>query len=256
MLGSGRDQHGAHHLLQVAEADRRIAIAPEDHLALLGDLEAAGHRPRRLAPDRATGRPATPADGASAAVEERQLDVVPSSPPGEGLLGVIEGEVGGEEAGVLGSVGVSQHHFQAAAPAIEPGEPGRCLEEAVEHGRRRLQVGPRLEEGNDVQLEGAVGDREPGELVDRQHVGGRAREADHVAPARFRAVDGLQLCHRPQRREDLLTAFGARLREDLAMNVRMLPHLQRRQVEAERLQLPDERLQVPGGDATGVRSEQ
>ena len=69
VLGRRGDQHGPRQLLEVAPRDGRIRVVGGDDLALLGELEPAVDRPRRLAQDRPIGGPAAPADGAATAVE-------------------------------------------------------------------------------------------------------------------------------------------------------------------------------------------
>src|SRR5262249_41252121 len=73
-----RQEHGGGHLLEVAASDGRVQVAGEDDLALLGDLEAPGYRSRGLGQDRPVGWPAAAAQRAAAAVEECQLNGVPS----------------------------------------------------------------------------------------------------------------------------------------------------------------------------------
>ena len=70
----GGQQHRGGHLLQVPPGDDRVAVPGEDHLALLGDLEPAVHRARRLGQHRPPGRAAAPAQRPAAAVEQGQPD--------------------------------------------------------------------------------------------------------------------------------------------------------------------------------------
>ena len=64
-------------LLEVPPGDRRVGVVGGDDLALLGQLEPAVDRARRLAEDRPVRRAAAAPDGPAAAVEQRQLDAVP-----------------------------------------------------------------------------------------------------------------------------------------------------------------------------------
>ena len=122
--------------LQRAHGDVDQAELRLDHLALLGDAQAAVDRARRLRPDREVGRPAAAADTAAAAVEQRQLDAVPRgtrrrSPPARGRAPTRRA------AGVLRRVGVADHHFLVPADARAiPRQPTA----AVEHVAGAAQV--------------------------------------------------------------------------------------------------------------------
>ena len=70
------EQDRAGHLLEVAAGDRRVGVVRGDDLALLGQLEPAVDRARRLAEDRPVRRAAAAADRAAAAVEQGQLDAL------------------------------------------------------------------------------------------------------------------------------------------------------------------------------------
>ncbi len=90
--------------------------------------------------------------------------------------------------------------------------------------------------------------------MDREHVGGRAREAHDVAPAARVPEPTLELCHRADRREDLpggrgrLLAPRAELLDRGPDDGGVLPDLELRQVEPERLRLPEEVLELPVGE--------
>jgi hypothetical protein len=156
----------------VAVADGQVAVAGVDDLALLGDLEAAGHRPGGLAADRPPGRAAAAAQGAAAAVEQDQVDAALGRPGGQVALGPVQGQVGGQEAGVLGRVGVAEHDLEAPPAALQPG-PGRGQGQVlVEDLAGPLQVGPGLEQRHHVQLQRAVGDGQAGQGTDGGQVGG------------------------------------------------------------------------------------
>src|SRR4029453_14515022 len=104
--GGGGAEDGVGDLLQVAVADGQVAVAGVDDLALLGDLEASGHRPGGLAAHGPPGRAAAATQGAAAAVEQDQVDAAGGRPGGQVALGPVEGQVGGQEAGGLGRGGV------------------------------------------------------------------------------------------------------------------------------------------------------
>ena len=69
-------------------AMRRVAVAGERHLALLGDLEPAADRAGRLPEDRAVRRAAAAAERAAAAVEQRERDAAVARPHREVRLRV------------------------------------------------------------------------------------------------------------------------------------------------------------------------
>ena len=77
------EQDRAGHLLEVAASDGRVGVVGGDDLALLGQLEPRVHGPGRLAEDRPVGRAAAAAEGAAAAVEQRQLDAALAGDAGE-----------------------------------------------------------------------------------------------------------------------------------------------------------------------------
>src|SRR5207247_3530854 len=72
-----RFHDGGGDLLEVAARDRPVAVAGEDHLALLGDLEASGHGSRRLRADGAVGGAAAPPQGATSPMKQGEPDAVP-----------------------------------------------------------------------------------------------------------------------------------------------------------------------------------
>ena len=270
--GGGGAEDGVGDLLQVAVADGQVAVAGVDDLALLGDLEAPGDRPWGLAAHRPAGRAAAAAEGAAAAVEQDQVDAARRRPGGQGALGPVQGQVGGEEAGVLGRVRVAEHDLEAPAPALQPGGRPRQGKVLVEHVAGPFQVGPGLEQRHHVQLQRAVGDGQAGQGPDRGQVGGGAAEADHVAAAGVGAVAGLQLGHDPQGVEHLAGrpadlrgrsrpaldgqpvegggvagGAGGQLGQGLGVDGGVLADLQGGQVEAERLGLPGQVLELPVG---------
>ena len=65
-----REQQGVDHLLQVALGDGRVAVARENHFALLGDFQLGPARLGRASQDRPAHRPAATPDRAAAPVEE------------------------------------------------------------------------------------------------------------------------------------------------------------------------------------------
>ena len=65
---------------QVPLGDRGIRVPGEHDLALLGDLQPAIDRPRRLGGDRAVKRTPTPAQRTAPAVEHGEFDVIGVGP--------------------------------------------------------------------------------------------------------------------------------------------------------------------------------
>ena len=104
----GRDR------FDMTAGERRVSIAGEDDLALLGQLEATIDRTARLGEHGFVRRSTTAADGAAATMEEREVDIVRLSPAGNAVLCGVERKRCGGRAGILRRVGVSQHDLHAA----------------------------------------------------------------------------------------------------------------------------------------------
>ena len=139
--GRGRDEDRVGHLLEVPPRDVRVGVVRRDDLALLGELQAAVDRSWRLAEDRPVRRPAATADGAAAAVEQRQLDAVPArATSASAALGPVEHPGRREEPRLLVRVGVAEHHLLAVAAAREVRAIAR-----VGRAARRGSARPRVE---------------------------------------------------------------------------------------------------------------
>ena len=121
VLGRRREQDRRRQLLELAQRDRRVGVVGGDHLALLGQLEAAVDRARGLGEDRPVRRSATPADRAAAAVEQGQLESVPAGRLDQRCLRPVEQPVRRQEARLLVRVGVAEHHLLAIAPSARGG---------------------------------------------------------------------------------------------------------------------------------------
>ena len=140
----------------------------------------------------------------------------------------------------------------------------------TQHVGRVGQVGRALEQRHHVEHgRPAAGRGVAGQFVHGGDVGGRAGEADHVAAARVHAVPVLHPGHRAERGQHLLGQRGQRRRglgagragvvlgagragraefgQRPCVHLAVLPDLQAGQVEAERLRLPDEVLQLAAG---------
>ena len=75
-----------------------------DHLALLGNPEAAVHRARRLGQNRPIRRTTAPAYGAAAAMKQSQMHSIPIGHFGQLLLGLVLGPGRHQLAGILRGV--------------------------------------------------------------------------------------------------------------------------------------------------------
>ena len=235
-----------------------MTVPGEDHLALLGHLEPAVHRAGGLGQHGPAGRAAAAAQRAAAAVEQGQPDVVLGGPPGQPLLRAEQPQVGADRAQLLGRVGVPEHGLQLPVARGQPLRHRLQGQHVVQDLGRVLQVRPALEQRDHVQLRrrGAVRHGQPGQLVDGGDVGGRGGEADHVAVAGLRPVPLLDLGDGRQRGQHL-AGHGrpGRARVQLAqrpgVHGTVLADLQRGQVEAEALGLPDQVLQLAERLAAG-----
>ena len=101
--------------LEVPPREPRQAVLERDRLALLGELEPAVDRVRRLREDRRVRRAAAPPRATAPAVEDRQLDAALARQPGELLLGAEDLPLGGDDAAVLPRVRVADHHLEPLA---------------------------------------------------------------------------------------------------------------------------------------------
>ena len=243
------------HLLDVALGDGGIAVPGEDHLALLGQLEPPVHRPGRLRQHGPVGRAATTAERTAAAVEERQGDVVLPGPGRDPGLRVVQGERRRRRSHVLGGVAVAEHHLHPPTGVGEPLLDPRVLHDLGQGVDAGLQVGEGLEQRDHV--EDRCGFRRThrylSKLIHRSDIRCLLRETHDVATAGELTVATLHARDRTEGLQDLGRALvecvaRAGCRQGLGMHLRVLPDLQFGQMEAERLQLPDQRLQVGVGD--------
>ena len=275
VLGCGRLEDRAGHLLEVAAGDRRVGVVGGDDLALLGELEPGVDRARRLAEDRPVRRSPTPSERAAAAVEEGQRDAARLGRLDQRRLRLVEQPGGRQEARFLVRVRVAEHHLLAIAARREAGAVRRVVEQRAEDRAGRLERLARFEErdevedGRRVRVAVAVGGRQgvAGELEDVGDVAGRRGEADDVAMAGLGAEPCLARGDRPERGEDLVERHaggdlrlagrpGADRRERRGMHRRVLADLERGEVEPERPELPAQfRDLAPGGAAETVGDE-
>lgn len=86
----------------MADCENGVAIAGEDYLALLGELETAVDGADRLSQDRSVRRAAATTDGTATTVEERQINVVAPRPLGDAFLSGMQCKGRGCRASILG----------------------------------------------------------------------------------------------------------------------------------------------------------
>ena len=120
----------------MAARDRPVAVAGEDHLALLGDLEASGHGSRRLRADGAVGGAAAPPQGATSPMKQGEPDAVPLRPARERRLRLVQRQGRREGPDLLGGIRITEHHLHPAAVFGEAAPDRRELEHLVHHLRR------------------------------------------------------------------------------------------------------------------------
>ena len=125
----------------MASRDRRVAVAGEDHLPLLGDFEVARDRARRLGADCAIGGPAAAPQRSAAAVEQDQPETALLRPRSEGRLCVVQRDGRRRRPDLLRGIGVTEHHLDPAAVGREAPAHRPQLEHLVHHRGRSRQVG-------------------------------------------------------------------------------------------------------------------
>ena len=251
--------------LHVADCKHRVAVAGEDDLALLGELETALHGADRLCEHGAVGRAAATTDGAAAAMEQGQVDVVRFGPLGDALLRGVQGKGGGGRAGVLRGVGVAEHDFHLAAGGLQTSLDLRDLDHFLKHVHRVLQILKLLEQRNHVDGRNilGVGERQTVQLIHVLDVLGALGEGDDVTAGGLDAIallDGTERAegvehlvgHRLQLATLTVQAMLADVLQSAGMHDGMLTELHLDHVEAEGLGLPDEVLQRTVGGTLGV----
>ena len=225
--------------------DGPIAITGEDHLALLGDLEASGHRSRRLRADSSVGGAAAPSESATSPMKQGEPDVVPPRPARERRLGVVQRQGRRERADLLGGIRVAEHHLQPPAVLGEAAPDRRELEHLVHHPRRTGEVVERLEEGDHVERRGTP--RASRQLVYGRDVFRSSGEAHDVAPAASLTVSSLQVRDHRHRLKHLFG--GGRPGKRFGVHLAVLADLELGQVKPEGLRLPHQALHLAERDA-------
>ncbi len=256
------DEGGARQLLQMAPGDRRVRVVRGDDLALLGELEAAIDRARRAAEDRAVRRAPAAADGAAAAVEERQLDAPVARDLDQRLLGAMQHPGRGQEPRFLVRVGIAEHHLLAVATRHEMPAIVGIGEEGVEDRACGGQRIGRLEQRDDIDARVRAVDPGQGRLGQPKDVGRVARgvgERHDEPSAGLLTEPFLDRGDRPERGEHLLQRHpwrdvhggrGARgqCRQGRPVHLAVLADLERGEVEPERRELPAQLGDIAPGD--------
>ena len=259
--------------------DADVGVPGEDDLALLGDLESAVDRARRLGGDRPVQRATPTTEGSSAAVEQGQCHLVARRPFDEGLLGAVQCQGRRGRADVLGRVRVPEHDLDLTVDTLEPRRRRRQAHPPLEGRVGSIEVGAGLEQRNDVEGERPCADGEPSEGSHGDEVAGALAERDDVPAAAALTPALLQPRHDAQRVEhlarrrtrcgsefgpavdrevveegrvrcgrsrvgDLTGKQGDQLGERRPVHGTVLTHLELGEVEAEGLQHPDDVLQL------------
>ena len=200
------DERGARRQLELAVGDLRQRELRRQHLALLGDLQAPGHRARRLGADRRVARPAAAADGAAAAVEELPRDAVLAHDRGHVELRAVDVPARRDVADVLVGVRVADHDL-LLADGVERRAVDRRLEQRADRVRRLGERVAGLEQRHDAQLRAdAAGSRQPDLLHEQQHleqVGRAGRVGDDVGADRAGMRAAQEVVDHAERLDDL-----------------------------------------------------
>jgi len=102
-------------------------------------------------------------------MEQRQIDMVRFRPFGDTFLRRVQGKRGGSRAGILGGVGVAEHHFKLAAGGFQASLNLGDLDHVFKHVHRVLQILQLFEQGDHVDDRHILRVRE-GEAVQLIHV--------------------------------------------------------------------------------------
>ena len=179
-----RLQHGSDVRLQGLGGHARQTELGLDHLPLLGDAHRTVDRTRRLRANRFRSRTATPSHGAATTVKQRQRNGVAPEHLNQLFLRLIEAPARRHLAGILGRIGITDHHLLAAIGIVlvpvdrKQGVHTRC---------RALQCVQALEQRHDSQRT-----RDPEFLLQQRHgghIGRGARHRYHVSAKRLVVFD-------------------------------------------------------------------
>ena len=149
-------QRGRDHQLQVALREDDVGVLPVEDFALFGEAEFAGEAVYGLREDGAMRGAAAAPHGASAAVEEAQLDSGFASYGVQSAVGFEDLPGGGNHASVLIGVGVAEHDLLRPGPGFEQRLVRFARPQRAADGRGVLQVFDGFEERDGLQA-GIVG---------------------------------------------------------------------------------------------------
>ena len=153
----GGAQHRVAHLPQVAVGDVRVGKSVGNDFSLLGDFDAAAHRPGRLGQDRLVGRAAAAPDGAAAPVKEGQCDTVPSANSDQRTLRAMQRPVGRQEPAVLVGIAVADHYLLAHAASAQMRQINRIGKQRLHDRSGVLQIADGLKQRHNVKRVGDAG---------------------------------------------------------------------------------------------------
>ena len=191
------EQGGGRHRFEVRHGGVAGAVFARDHLALLGDADAALDRARWLRADRREGGAAAAPDRPAAAVEELHADSRRFEHRLQRGRGLRQRPGGGEVTPVLVRVRIADHHFLIAAGRDDRGDLGQ-REIGLHDAGARLQILDRLEQRHrhDRAGGGAAGPVEADLLqqqMDLEQVADRLAHRDDVIGDARRAVGGVRV---------------------------------------------------------------
>ena len=92
------------------------------------------------------GRPAAPADGTAATVEQPQAYPVLGRHVAQRALGLVDGPLRGGDPGLLVGVGVAEHHLLQVAPGPHQGAVRRQRQQVVQQLAAGVEFGRRLQQ--------------------------------------------------------------------------------------------------------------
>ena len=229
-VGAGEGvERGGDHEFEVALGEDDVGVLPIEDFALLGEAEFAGEGVDGLGEDGTVGGTAAASYGASATVEEAEVDAAITGDLVEGTVGFVDLPGAGDHAAVLVGVGVAEHDFLAVVPGLEEGLIDVAGPDLAHDGGRVLEVFNGFEEGDG--LEAWVGvcrvvggfdldSSETGEAEDVEDVFGAGGSANNVEADGLGSVgvlefrdgaegfDDFSRLGRQSRRERVSVGFG------------------------------------------------
>ena len=192
-------EHARGKQLHLVEAGSLIGVFVRDHLALLGDAEAAADRAGGLRRDGAPRRRAAAGDRAAAAMKEGDRYARIGADLGQLRLGLRQFPVRGDEAAILVGIGIADHHFLHAALPMGAAADERHGERLAHDRGRGAEIADGLEQRHD----GKGADFGAGRIEKRPALFGEDIGAEDIVDrARHRqdeGADGVAVEHVPRR---------------------------------------------------------